>query len=488
MADERKRPVTKILIPLVLVFAMALLVIAISRSEDEVEFPEEIRGKTIEDVEALHDGIEGFTRDNCRNCHSLKYDAWLESQDIESAEEQSSGDENNDQASGDETGDEESDGDISKEEKSEEIATPDDSAESSGSKGIQKNQDTSTPEGDAPLRWLEDVPGPHAMVSDDFAATCGMCHPDIHDDWIESPHAMAMTSDPFTLTIQNLVQNPEIGADPRLCWACHAPHDDAMVGLRDDGTIDLDTISGDAINCIVCHSQRYLTGSFYIENRQPDVYSPRDPEWCAGCHFPGEALLELIAPEIAEEYELHGPMGNPVAEWRETEYSVEGDDYTRCIDCHGERGETGTLHQWPDDIAEMVRYGIDPVEFIPVSGSGGRITTGIRITNRNAGHMFPTGDPGRMLTIEMGLYDSETSRWIDSQTFYLGKFLNEDGELDDNRLMPGESIEFLMEIDGFSGNSYDLTLEYSIVYGFDPLMEIYLNDTLGIEPDRLEIY
>ena len=98
--------------------------------------------------------------------------------------------------------------------------------------------------------------------------------------------------------------------------------------------------------------------------------------------------------------------------------------------------------------------------------------------------MFPTGDPGRLLTIGLQLINNGTDEVIAERDFYLGIYIDENGNLADNRIEPGESIMFEIPED-ITGN---FRLEYTIDYNFDPLTLEYLEGQgVSVEDLRIEV-
>jgi len=321
--------------------------------------------------------------------------------------------------------------------------------------------------------FIENITGSHGNIEGLSATACQGCHRYPYDDWHESPHASAMMHEPFRAGMAHVVERDGIDA-ARPCFACHAPHATELEGLMADGSLADDAISLEGINCFACHSSKVPVGIHILEPSE-EYYKldPNEPEFCASCHNPDEALIRILDPTLASQWAILLPMGNPYAEWLDSVYSEDGENYQSCLSCHGQYG-TGTMHQWPENKAALIRSGYT----IETSG------TSIAITNTGTGHMFPTGDPGRTLTINARIVDADSGEILEERTFYLGIYYTEMGNLANVRIPPGDSRMF-----SFSDNfEVDFNLEYTIDYNFDPLTLEYLEGQgVSVEDLRIEV-
>jgi hypothetical protein len=214
---------------------------------------------------------------------------------------------------------------------------------------------------------------------------------------------------------------------------------------------------------------------------------PQHPNLCANCHNPHEALLYILDTEYASDWSIQEALGNPYQEWLQGEYSQEGENYRTCLDCHGQNG-TGTVHRWPEDKAELVRAAYGELEIITSDvddpSNENAWEGGIRITNVGAGHMFPTGDPGRMVTIYLNVYADDD---LYAEAVYsFGSVESEDGGLLDTRLAPGESHDLLVTLSEPPVPADQLVLKWRVTYEFDPAFASIL-ERWGVEPDVLVI-
>ena len=335
--------------------------------------------------------------------------------------------------------------------------------------------------------FIENITGPHGNIEGLSATACQGCHRYPYDDWHESPHASAMMHGPFRAGMAHVVERDGIDA-ARPCFACHAPHATELEGLSVDGILADDSISLEGINCFACHSSKVPVGIHILEPSE-EYYKldPNEPEFCASCHNPPEAVLQILDPTLASSYGIEIPMGNPYTEWLDSIYSEDGENYQSCLSCHGQYG-TGTMHQWPENKAALIRSGYtleldEQADFDSISAM-------IMITNSGTGHMYPTGDPGRLLTIFAWIIDTDTDEVLAEKNFYLGIYIDENGDLADNRIEPGESIYFGMDAVPANPDFENLPnfrLDYTIDYNFDPLTLEYLEGQgVSVEDLRVE--
>jgi len=356
---------------------------------------------------------------------------------------------------------------------------------SSGTNGVE-NPDIGVPDGksagESQLLFIEDVGSPHESIGGNIAATCQGCHLPQYNDWVESPHGRALLSEEFISTFELVAA---MGDSTYPCLACHSPQNVWMSNAENNGVLP-----DEAINCFACHTQTLHIGdqllaegidSYEIGVEGIDFYEvgPQHPNLCANCHNPDTPLLQLLSTELTQAWSVNEALGNPYQEWLDSRFSQEGEDYKTCLDCHGQNG-TGTLHRWPEDKAELVRSAYGEIEVLEIEAedeNGWR--GGIRITNRGCGHMFPTGDPGRIITIELDVVDG--SDILGEAVFSFGMIGDSDGNLVDTRLAPGEYHDMYIDIDNVPETA---ELKWTVSYRFDTAFQ-ELMDMLGVESDVL---
>jgi len=324
------------------------------------------------------------------------------------------------------------------------------------------------------LRYIEDLGGPHQFIEGNSSATCRGCHLHQYDDWAGSTHANALTSDAFNATLQAASDNGSL----RECIACHAPVDIDLLT-----TLPIENPTDPGITCVTCHSNRSRAGLYSLDEDREIAYpDTRSPYICESCHNPDIALIALLDPEIASEYSITDPSGNPWTEWNESVYSEPGENYKTCLDCHGQDG-TGTLHRWPENKPDLVTAAYT-VEIIPVDYAGSVLTAGLRITNSGAGHMFPTGDPGRLVVFGIQIHDtSDPDEIIYEQRFNIGIDIDEEGNIVDSRIPPMGSVELMINLPSdITVQPDSLGVSYVVYYMYDPVFAGYL-EGYGIEPE-----
>lgn len=111
---------------------------------------------------------------------------------------------------------------------------------------------------------------------------CSTCHRSIAEEWSESPHAAAWTSEAFRLRKEG---KDVVGESS---CACHAPDFFVPEGIGDTPEQRQDTLDT-GVDCIACHMDRELTawsagGDVMVPHWvKPDSRFLRG-EFCAGCH------------------------------------------------------------------------------------------------------------------------------------------------------------------------------------------------------------
>ncbi len=345
-------------------------------------------------------------------------------------------------------------------------------ADNSGNDNTDSNK-----AGETRLLFIEDVGSPHESIEGGTAATCQGCHLQQFNDWEGSPHARALESEAFIAMVELV---GALGKSTYPCLACHSPQNVEMASSDYNASIP-----DEAINCLVCHTKTVPPGDQLLAEGV-DFYEvgPEHPNLCANCHNPDTSLLQLLSEEYSEVWSISGPVGDPYMEWLDSRYSQEDEEYRTCLDCHGQNG-TGTLHQWPEDKTELIRSAYGEIEVLEAGADDpdneNTWQGGIRITNRGCGHMFPTGDPGRMITIILRVMDGSAT--LGEGTFSFGIVGDRESGLIDTRLAPGEYHDFYISMVNVPATA---DLKWSVLYGFDPAFQEMMT-RVGIESDVLYI-
>lgn len=276
------------------------------------------------------------------------------------------------------------------------------------------------------FRPLADTRPPEGLESMD-SATCGGCHPDQLAEWRDSIHARAWDDDQY---------QAELKKDPGIRWICincHLPLFDQQpqlpLGLTDgdlrqpvlaDNPSFDETLRDDAIGCAACHVREGWiegpTGSSPGSPHRTRVSAElTKPAFCTRCHG-----VEVYVDQL--DLVCAFATGREWETWRGAQPA---DAPTRCQDCHmpatehrrwaGTSAAQGPHHAFPgslipkrpsDTAAFEALQTIFPegaevsVTVVPQNPPGGmEATVRVTLTNANAGHSVPTGDPERYLTV-----------------------------------------------------------------------------------------
>ncbi|MCP9448693.1 MAG: cytochrome c family protein [Nitrospira sp.] len=281
------------------------------------------------------------------------------------------------------------------------------------------------------------------------AESCGVCHPDIYNEWKTSIHAQAY-DDPFFQAYWT--------KDKRIwvCLNCHTPLENQQPTLikaiprerveravqEPNPRYDPD-YQREGVTCAACHVRDGVILGPYEDAKapHPTKYDPmfRTTQLCQRCHS--------VVGGPAQFYN-GGPCGT-YTEFEDGYWSKER-GYI-CQTCHMPKIErpvavggpvrTGRRHLWRGGHdPEMLKRAIDvklaaePAEPKP----GDRVRVTLTLTNAGAGHKLPTGDPDRHFTVEFAVRDRD-GRVLKDQSDTMGRWILWQPaivELYDNRLMP----------------------------------------------------
>ncbi len=290
---------------------------------------------------------------------------------------------------------------------------------------------------------LADTRPPEGLQAMD-SVTCGGCHVDQLTEWRDSIHARAWDDDQY---------QAELAKDPAIRWICincHLPLFDQQaqlpVGLtegdlrqpvlKDNPGYD-EALRDDAIGCAACHVREgWVEGPTGASPGAPHRTRASgdlvEPTFCTRCHG-----VEVYVDQL--DLVCAFATGREWETWRGGQ--PEG-AATRCQDCHMPRVEhrrwigaspaAGPHHAFPgslipkrpaDTAAFEALQGLIPegVEVAlsvapPEPGSGAQASVRVTLTNANAGHSVPTGDPERyleVLTTVTGPGGVELARQVD---------------------------------------------------------------------------
>ena len=258
------------------------------------------------------------------------------------------------------------------------------------------------------------------------AQTCGACHQELYKEWQQTVHSQAWIDPQY---------QAEIGKSGNrwLCLNCHTPllvqQDFWPVGLVDDdverpllrknSSYDA-TFRDEGITCAACHVDNgAIVGPGLTDSVAPHPVKV-DPEFgsgdlCRRCHdaqatYPGKNFICTF--ETGLEYDA----------------GTYADDGENCTTCHMPKVErpaavggpvrTVAQHWWRGAGIPKVRGSYPPIEANPpaldltATVTDGKIA--VDMTNARAGHMLPTGDPERWVSVELFFQDAngaEVGKW-----------------------------------------------------------------------------
>ncbi len=343
-----------------------------------------------------------------------------------------------------------------------------------------------------------------AGLPDMRAETCGSCHKAIYREWKLSTHSHAWLDDAqFQAELRKSrgVDDPHTQDDVGwMCVNCHTPNfrqlPEVVVGLKkgdisrpvyaDNPTFDVD-LQDEAITCATCHVRNGIVYGPYagLDAPHPTAKDPdlRSERVCTRCHnvqaqFPRQNL---------------GCFFSTGEEWASSRYGA-ADHY--CEKCHMpqvrrklaadfDRPARLTRHHWfggslipkkpayADDLKRLRKvYGtaveialIEPESDTPPAGEHdpnfGTDSTRcaanqpctrlwVRLTNKNAGHDFPTGDPERHADITVVARDAhgKTIARASDRIAAHYQWWPTVKKLSTNRIPPGDHHDIVLEVPG----------------------------------------
>lgn len=334
---------------------------------------------------------------------------------------------------------------------------------------------------------LQRVP---AGLTDIKASTCGTCHAEIYAEWKVSTHARAWEDDAQFMA--ELHKSGQDGKDVRwMCINCHTPLenqlDQLVAGLKggrvaepilvDNPAFDAE-LQDEAITCATCHVR-----DGYILGPYGDTMAPhpvrKDPELldervCMRCH---QAMVDY--PEIPLTCAF-----NTGEEFRGSPYKAEG---KACQTCHMPEVKRQLMAGYPDRTTRRHWFGgslipkhrrfaaeLEPlkqhypdgmtltwVDLPPTLPAGEPVRLEVEIENAEAGHLLPTGDVERFITIEAsasgpgGVELATLQERIGTKYTWWPTI----EKLADNRLSPKEKRRYTLQFVAPAAGSVELRLK-----------------------------
>jgi hypothetical protein len=295
------------------------------------------------------------------------------------------------------------------------------------------------------------------------ADTCGMCHPQMLEQWNGTMHANSAVDPYYHRAV--LLAKADVPGVEAFCSSCHAPV--AMLTGQDPLALDaLTPAAKNGVGCDICHTVKELahTGNFgYIAQPGEVKFGPfgtvpqmfhtveksellGQAKFCGSCHDVAHPLNKLQLESTYSEY-LAGP------------YPAEG---VACQYCHMTHGYTkyeafpGSIvsggqqldHIWTHDIVGGNTFvtsmlGADEraksaterlsraaaVELTGVKADADTLQFDAKVTNIGAGHKLPTG------------VTEERQIWLDVRVLAAdGTELAHFGQLDEHGSIPEDTL------------------------------------------------
>lgn len=250
---------------------------------------------------------------------------------------------------------------------------------------------------------MEPGPAPHGLPDWDVQR-CAECHPAQVESWRNSGHATARDDDVFQVALTE--------DRPAWCVQCHAP----LARNLESGPPRSSAPEEHGVTCAGCHAD---LGEARATPGMP----------CAGCHQFGFPVLDGGGERVrlsATQWQQ-----DTVGEW--TRWREQSRDARQCTDCHMPRGDHGL-------------GGTRRTESLKAALVVEQTRGALRVSTRDVGHDFPTGDVMRWVSVEVAnepLFESPRTvatfgRRLEVRA-WPGEPLPHLGAVEDTRLRSGET-------------------------------------------------
>ena len=224
---------------------------------------------------------------------------------------------------------------------------------------------------------------PHFEVGTHAGAeVCGQCHQEIFEQWsTRSRHAQATSGIHFLefrdKAKENFLINAMIGEEA--CYACHGSQE-----------------ANQGVTCETCHGlldNETPVMEVHAAKFSPRMATLRSDNFCAPCHTLGEVMT-------------------PYSDWQESDAARRG---ISCQGCHMSRSDDGVpYHGFDSIVLDGTAYRGDlTIQDIFLDYPRLEVT----VENHIIGHGVPTGQPMRVLALEISLMD------VDGRALYETKSL-----------------------------------------------------------------
>lgn len=239
------------------------------------------------------------------------------------------------------------------------------------------------------------------------AQGCNACHWAAHDTWSGSAHAKAWADETFQTALKS-------AGGSTACVSCHLPvaaqQDQLAAGyvdgdlsrprLQPNPSFDL-TLRGEGVTCVACHLRgETIVGTRAAPNAPHAVAVSAelsDPAMCATCH-------QLSWPDGDR------PFYDTYGEWKSSAYAKAN---VTCQDCHM-APTAGATVPGSDGTLPSHALGADPRRALSALVQlpsakvmrGQAVEVGLTLQNTGAGHSVPTGNPHKVLRVDVVLLDA----------------------------------------------------------------------------------
>ena len=296
--------------------------------------------------------------------------------------------------------------------------------------------------------WLvNDGATPSATQLANDTTFCGNCHPSEYNAWKSSAHAHSAL-DSMVRFCSGLEAQTNGAATQRLCAGCHDP-----VSLRSG---DATLASGRSVTCLGCHENvrtiraggnadleavSYDWTQDHRVRAAADLELLKKPQFCAGCHqqfTPGTAVSTITT----------------YSEWQGSAFAA-GTSPLACVDCHMPSTTNGFDHGFVGgnvylatafaDADFVARTTAKLQSAMSLSATRSGTSVAVTVTNKGAGHSFPTGVTDiREPWVELDAIDAT------------GAILARYGGVDANGLLPSSAARFGIDIAAADGGILEL--------------------------------
>lgn len=296
---------------------------------------------------------------------------------------------------------------------------------------------------------------------------CARCHSEVWRDWRGSLHALAYDDPVFSGVLKKISNEKE----KKLCLSCHDPSE-----------------NGEGVTCYYCHVE--------IQNSTDTIFGPYPPTTQDLPH-PTVARKEYLSGAFCGQcHDVKNNTGfllfTTYSEWKNSQYSLEGITCQKChmpedmlrkpvdppystsliLTAHGFKG--GHSLEQLKKVLNVVLFPVlkkDPLEIR------------IDLTNKEAGHYFPTGIPTRFIRLVVTLYDKDGKQMAKGERIYervvadsTGRrlrymdemFLYATQTLKDNRIPPRSTVHEKLVFKGLKSSDIS-RVAVNVYYETEPI-------------------